>query len=106
METQQYIAIETGCQPSGGAGTQKPVINAGDGKEPPLPKANPVDAKVLERPLGDDLSLPDLMASVARHYLGRALDETDGNKSRAARLVGLPSYQTFTNWIKKYGENP
>ena len=45
------------------------------------------------------------MASVARHYLSRALEETGGNKSRAARLVGLPSYQTFTNWIKKYGVN-
>lgn len=67
---------------------------------------NPVDAKILDRPLEDHLSLPDLMASVARHYLARALDESNGNKSQAARLVGLPSYQTFTNWLKKYGVNP
>ena len=75
-------------------------------REALLPAMNPVDAKILERPLGDDLSLPDLMASVAKHYLARALDETDGNKSKAARLVGLPSYQTFTNWLKKYGVKP
>ena len=80
-----------------------PTIRSEDVREALLPAVNPVDAKILERPLGDNLSLPDLMASVARHYLARALDETDGNKSRAARLVGLPSYQTFTNWLKKYG---
>ena len=26
-----------------------------------------------------------------------------GNKTEAARLLGLPSYQTLTNWLKKYG---
>lgn len=86
--------------------TSGPVIRSDDVREALLPAMNPLDAKILERPLGDDLSLPDLMASVARHYLARALDETDGNKSRAARLVGLPSYQTFTNWLKKYGVKP
>ena len=83
--------------------TSGPSIRSEDVREALLPTVNPVDVKILERPLGDDLSLPDLMASVARHYLARALDETDGNKPRAARLVGLPSYQTFTNWIRKYG---
>lgn len=29
--------------------------------------------------------------------------ETHGSKTRAAELVGLPSYQTFTNWMKRYG---
>ena len=83
--------------------TSGPNIRSEDVREALLPAMNPIDAKILERPLGDDLSLPDLMASVAKHYLARALDETDGNKSRAARLVGLPSYQTFTNWLRKYG---
>lgn len=86
--------------------TSGPIIRREDVREALLPAMNPVDAKILDRPLDGDLSLPDLMASVARHYLARALDETDGNKSRAARLVGLPSYQTFTNWLKKYGVNP
>lgn len=52
---------------------------------------------VLERPLGEDLDLPEILASVARHYLERALDEARGNKTLAAGLVGLPSYQTFIN---------
>lgn len=58
---------------------------------------------VLDRPLGEGLDLPDLLAQVARHYIARALDEAHGNKTRAACLVGLPSYQTFTNWMRRYG---
>jgi DNA-binding NtrC family response regulator len=57
---------------------------------------------VLNRPLGEGLDLSDILASVARHYLRRALDEAHGNKTRAAQLVGLPSYQTFTNWMTRY----
>ncbi len=58
--------------------------------------------EILDRPLGDGLRLPELIADVARHYLERALGEANGNKSEAARLVGLPSYQTFTNWMVRY----
>jgi hypothetical protein len=47
--------------------------------------------------------VPVLIAEVARHYLDRAYDEADGNKSAACKLVGLQNYQTFTNWMKKYG---
>jgi DNA-binding NtrC family response regulator len=58
---------------------------------------------VLDRPLGEGLDLPEILAAVARHYLRRALDEAHGNKTKAAQLVGLPSYQTFTNWMMRYG---
>lgn len=57
---------------------------------------------VLGRPLGENLNLPDLLAEVARHYLERALDEAGGNKTKAASLVGLASYQTLTNWLQRY----
>ena len=53
--------------------------------------------------LREGLDLPGLLATVARHYLERALDEAAGNKTRAAKLVGLPSYQTLTNWMRRYG---
>ncbi|HXK39490.1 MAG TPA: helix-turn-helix domain-containing protein, partial [Candidatus Paceibacterota bacterium] len=59
-------------------------------------------ADVLNRPLGNGLDLKELLAHVAVHYLRRALDESHGNKSKAAELVGLPSYQTLTNWLEKY----
>jgi transcriptional regulator with GAF, ATPase, and Fis domain len=58
---------------------------------------------VLNRNLGKDLDLSVLLAEVARHYLSRAYEEAEGNKSSACKLVGLPNYQTFTNWMKKYG---
>lgn len=58
---------------------------------------------VLGRPLDQSVSLPGVMADVARHYLERAMAQTHGNKSEAARLLGLGSYQTLTNWLQKYG---
>jgi DNA-binding NtrC family response regulator len=59
-------------------------------------------AAVLGRPLGDGFDLRTLLTEVARHYLVRALGESGGNKTRAAALLGLPSYQTLTNWLAKY----
>lgn len=58
---------------------------------------------VLNRSLDKDLDLPELLGEVARHYLSRAYREAHGNKSVACKLVGLSNYQTFTNWMKKYG---
>ena len=57
---------------------------------------------LLGRPLGKGLELPTLVADLSRHYLERALTEANGNKTRAAELIGLPSYQTLTNWMKRY----
>ena len=85
--------------------TSETTIRSEDVREALLPVTGKEESKILDRPLGDDLNLPDLLASVARHYLTRALDETQGNKTQAAHLVGLPSYQTFTNWLSKYGVN-
>lgn len=58
---------------------------------------------VLGRPLGENLDLQEIMTSVAEHYLRRALAEAHGNKTKAAKLVGLPSYQTLTNWMERHG---
>jgi DNA-binding NtrC family response regulator len=40
---------------------------------------------------------------VVEHYLRRAIEAAHGNKSKAAELVGLGSYQTLTNWMQRYG---
>jgi DNA-binding NtrC family response regulator len=77
-------------------------ISSEDVREALLPTAVPVRHEVLGRPLGSGFNLSDLLKEVARHYLGRAMDEAQGNKSKAAELVGLPSYQTLTNWLAKY----
>jgi len=72
-------------------------------REALLPLEAAGEDRILGRPLGEGLDLPGLLATVARHYLERALDDALGNKTRAAKLVGLPSYQTLTNWMKRYG---
>ncbi|WP_437802513.1 sigma-54 interaction domain-containing protein [Sorangium sp. So ce693] len=59
--------------------------------------------EVLGRPLGDGFRLADLLGDVARHYLARAMVEAQGNKTKAASLVGLSNYQTLKNWLEKYG---
>ena len=77
-------------------------IGPDDVREALLPSRTQQDG-VLERTMGDGFVLPDVLGEVARHYLERALRESNGNKSRAARLVGLPSYQTLSNWLERYG---
>ncbi|MDD9981539.1 MAG: sigma-54 dependent transcriptional regulator [Gammaproteobacteria bacterium] len=78
-------------------------IETEDVREALLPVPRDDGDRVLDRALGNGFSLPDLLANVARHYLARAMEEAAGNKSRAAELVGLASYQTLTNWLSKYG---
>lgn len=60
------------------------------------------DDGVLNQTFKEGFSLPKVMGAVARHYIDRALTEAGGNKTKAARLLGLPSYQTLGNWIQKY----
>jgi transcriptional regulator with PAS, ATPase and Fis domain len=58
---------------------------------------------VLHRPLGDGFDIESIISDVARHYIERALAEAQGNKTKAARLIGLKSQQTLTNWAKRHG---
>lgn len=53
--------------------------------------------------LGKGVNLPELLANITRQHLLKALEVTGGNKTKAAKLLGLPNYQTFTNWCEKYG---
>ena len=82
------------------------VVGAEDVREELLKTVRDDPSDLLGRPLGDGLDLPGLMAELARHYLERTLAEAHGNKTRAADLVGLPSYQTLTNWMRRYGVAP
>lgn len=61
-----------------------------------------IPGNILNRQLGDNFNLANLLSEVARHYLERALSESGGNKSKAARSIGLSNYQTFDNWVNKY----
>jgi DNA-binding NtrC family response regulator len=63
----------------------------------------PKGDSILGRSLASNIQLPELIRDVARHYLRRAMELTHGNKSEAARLLGIGSYQTLSNWLQKYG---
>jgi transcriptional regulator with PAS, ATPase and Fis domain len=54
-------------------------------------------------PIAEGIDLQEVVQQVKRHYLQGALLQSDGNKTKAAKLVGLPNYQTFTNWMKQCG---
>ncbi len=81
------------------------IIDPEDIRDAILPMAQPGDDGLLGKPLEDGINLLDLMEKLAQHYLKRALAEANGNKTRAAELLGLSNYQTFTNWLKKYRVN-
>ena len=79
-----------------------PTIEAVDIKEAILPMPGKANADLLGRTMGEGFNLQQLMTDLARHYLLRAMEEAHGNKTKAAELLGLPSYQTLTNWLKRY----
>jgi len=83
--------------------SQSEEIQSEDIQEALLPETSAHRREILDQPLGDGCNLPKILEVVAKHYLQRALEESSGNKTVAATLVGLPSYQTFSNWLDRYG---
>lgn len=71
------------------------------------PVLTPGNDGILERPLViGQFSLEDTIADVARHYLRRAYAATSGNKSEAARLLGLKGANSkFGEWAKRFNAN-
>jgi len=78
-------------------------ISAEDIREILTPITTPIMNQAAAPSLRDGVNLPEILANTSREYLTLALRETGGNKTKAARLLGLPNYQTFTNWLEKYG---
>jgi len=56
---------------------------------------------ILERPLGDGFDLEAHLAEIQRHFLRRAMQESNGVKTRAARLLGMKNYQTLDAQLKR-----
>jgi len=65
-----------------------------------IPTSNSKD--LLNFPIAEGVNLPDLISELVQHYILKALKETRNNKTKAASILGLPNYQTLTNWMKKY----
>lgn len=60
------------------------------------------EQSILERPIGEDFMLEEVLGEVARHYIGRAMRDSGEIKSTAAKLLGFKTYQTLSNWMKRY----
>ena len=60
-------------------------------------------------PIGNFLMTPQYaglqseIAGLVCHRIRTALNLSKGNKTAAAELLGLPSYQTLANWMNRYG---
>jgi transcriptional regulator with PAS, ATPase and Fis domain len=78
-------------------------IEADDIREALFPVVSQSSDQILGRTMGEGFNVQELMGEVARHYLSRAMEEAHDNKTKAAQMLGLPNYQTLTNWLKKYG---
>lgn len=48
-----------------------------------------------------DFQLQKLLSEIAGQFIDKALTTTNGNKSKAAKLLGFNNYQTLDNWQKK-----
>ena len=57
----------------------------------------------FERPLSEGFEIEELLGDVKRHYIRLALKSAAGNKTTAAKLLGLGNHQTLINWIKRLG---
>lgn len=83
--------------------SEGPTIAERDMKEALLPTTRASSSLSAESvTLGNGIDLPNVMAETAKRHLEAALSASNGNKRKAAELLGLPSYQTLSNWAKKY----
>jgi len=79
------------------------IISPEDIRDALLPVRTDEAFAVLNRPFDDSFSIHAVLSQVSKHYLRRALDEAHGNKTKASEMLGLSSYQTLTNWLRRHG---
>ena len=68
-----------------------------------MAEISPMDTIAENIKLLDGYDIRAEITQLIQERLATALIITGGNKTRAAKLLGLPSYQTLTNWMKKHG---
>ncbi|MBX7223783.1 MAG: sigma 54-interacting transcriptional regulator [Blastocatellia bacterium] len=77
-------------------------IREKDIQEALIPMTAVTESNLLNLPLEDGFSLHKVLDEVTHHYLRKAMEQAQGKKTEAAKLLGLPNYQTLTNWLKKF----
>lgn len=64
--------------------------------------SRPVNGNKSELPqIGSGLDIQGLLDNIKRQYITKALAQVAGNKKKATELLGLPNYQTLSNWMDK-----
>ena len=58
---------------------------------------------VLSLPLGGDFVLESHLLDIQRHFLQRAMLESDGKVTKAAKLLGYKNYQTLSAQLERLG---
>ena len=77
-------------------------IDTNDIRDALLPIVKNSEDNLLGRPIGDGFNIQALQDILVKHYIRRALNEANGNKTKAAKMLGVLNYQTLANWMKKY----
>jgi transcriptional regulator with PAS, ATPase and Fis domain len=75
-------------------------ITETDIQEAMIERPQQVPTKELPE-LGEGIDVQHVLDGIKRKYITQALKKTAGSKKEAAELLGLPNYQTLSNWMEK-----
>jgi transcriptional regulator with PAS, ATPase and Fis domain len=75
-------------------------ITAADIKEAMIERPQEIISNELPD-IGNGIDIQQVLDGIKRKYVTLALKKVAGNKKEAALLLGLPSYQTLSNWMEK-----
>ncbi|MCW9052176.1 MAG: sigma-54 dependent transcriptional regulator [Motiliproteus sp.] len=61
-----------------------------------------ISTDLFSRQLDHSFDIQKIIGDIPRHYVPMAMKASGGNKTKAAKLLGIKSQQVLTNWIDKY----
>lgn len=66
-----------------------------------MPESHDSMAGIGDRPLSEDFDIEEYLNAIHANYLRRAMSESRGVKTKAARLLGMKNYQTLDAQLKR-----
>ncbi|MGZ8160814.1 MAG: AAA-type ATPase lid domain-containing protein [Methylobacter sp.] len=82
--------------------TDSDIINELDIKEAMIARPKKSQENGLPE-VGEGIDIQAVLDEIKRKYINQALKQVAGNKKKATKLLGLPNYETLTNWMDKLG---
>ncbi len=61
-----------------------------------------VDKNIFTKDFDKNFNISKIMDEVKVFYIKKAMQESNGSKTKASKLLGLSNYQTLTNWLERY----